>query len=136
MSRIPTPGALGKVTLFRSLTSEHLSRLSGLLRCNTFPAGTNFLTAEQPGEAAYIILSGTIKIEIGDVILAFRGAGEVVGEMSLVDSHGRSANAVTMDQCETCWIDRATFTGIEDGSEKAGALSDLALVQAGIVNEE
>jgi CRP/FNR family cyclic AMP-dependent transcriptional regulator len=33
----------------------------------------------------------------------------VVGEMSLVDSLGRSATAVTMEESTLYWIDRATF---------------------------
>jgi CRP/FNR family cyclic AMP-dependent transcriptional regulator len=44
-----------------------------------------------------------------EVILAFLGAGDTVGEMSLVDSAGRSANVMTMERCTLLWMDRATF---------------------------
>jgi CRP/FNR family cyclic AMP-dependent transcriptional regulator len=44
-----------------------------------------------------------------DVILAIRGPGEVLGEMSILDSLGRSANAETMEDCDLCWLDRVTF---------------------------
>ena len=65
----------------------------------TFPAGVDILTAEQPGDVAYIVLDGTVKVQVDRpdgtaVILAILRAGEVAGEMSLVDQswplcHGR-----------------------------------------------
>ena len=72
------------------------------------------ITAEQPGEVVYVLLEGTVKILIEqmdgrEVILAFLGAGDTVGEMSLVDSAGRSANVMTMEKCTFLWMDRATF---------------------------
>ena len=61
-----------------------------------------------------MLLEGTVKILIEqmdgrEVILAFLGAGDTVGEMSLVDSAGRSANVMTMEKCTFLWMDRATF---------------------------
>jgi CRP/FNR family cyclic AMP-dependent transcriptional regulator len=101
------------MALFRNLAPDHLSRLAGLLHHRSFPAETNILAAEQPGEVAYIILSGTVKIHVAQaesgVILAFRGAGDVIGEMSLVDSIGHSADVITMESCAVYWIDRASF---------------------------
>jgi len=114
MLAVSDPNLLRKIPLFQNLTAAELGRLSGLLRCNTFPAGTNITTMEQPGEVAYMILSGTVKIHIeeedgSDVILAIVGSGEVIGEMSLVDSLGRSATAVTMEESCLYWMDRAAF---------------------------
>jgi len=106
--------ALSEISLFRGLPPERLRRLAEVLRKKTVPAGTNMITAEQPGEVVYVILEGTVKILIEqmdgrEVILAFLGAGDTVGEMSLVDSSGRSANVMTMEKCTLLWMDRATF---------------------------
>jgi CRP/FNR family cyclic AMP-dependent transcriptional regulator len=108
------PDALAEISLFKGLPSERLKRLSEILRKKTVPSGTNMITAEQPGEVVYVILEGTVKILIEqvdgrEVILAFLGAGDTVGEMSLVDSAGRSANVMTMERCTLLWMDRATF---------------------------
>ncbi len=78
------------------------------------PAGTHFITADQPGEVVYVILEGTVKIYVTredgrEVILAFLGRGDTVGEMSLIDSAGRSANVVTTERSRLLWMDRATF---------------------------
>jgi CRP/FNR family cyclic AMP-dependent transcriptional regulator len=108
------PTALAEIPLFRGLPPERLKKLSESLRKKTVPAGTNMITADQPGEVVYVLLEGTVKILIEqmdgrEVILAFLGAGDTVGEMSLVDSAGRSANVMTMEKCTFLWMDRATF---------------------------
>ena len=108
------PNSLSEIALFRGLPTERLKRLAEILRQKVVPSGTNMITAEQPGEVVYVVLEGTVKILIEqvdgrEVILAFLGAGDTVGEMSLVDSAGRSANVMTMERCTLLWMDRATF---------------------------
>jgi signal-transduction protein with cAMP-binding, CBS, and nucleotidyltransferase domain len=48
--------ALARLPLFEGLSRSDLSRLLGHLHEKPFPAGTNVLIAEQPGEAVYVIL--------------------------------------------------------------------------------
>ncbi len=114
MPALSDPNALAEIALFRGLPPERLRRLNDQLHKKSVPAGTNMITAEQPGEVVYILLEGTVKILIEqmdgrEVILAFLGAGDTVGEMSLVDSAGRSANVMTMEKCTFLWMDRNTF---------------------------
>lgn len=114
MTAVSDAGVLGEIPLFRGVPIERLKRLNEVMHRKTVPAGTNMITAEQPGEVVYILLEGTVKILIEqvdgrEVILAFLGAGDTVGEMSLVDSSGRSANVMTMEKCTFLWMDRNTF---------------------------
>ena len=44
-----------------------------------------------------------------EVILAILGPGEVVGEMSLADSLGRSADVVALEETTFLWMDREDF---------------------------
>ena len=104
----------GELPLFRDLPPEQLERLAGLLHRRTFRTGASLITAEQPGEVAYIILSGTVKIHMeqadgGDVIIAFGGPGDIEGEMSLLDNVQRSANVVAQETTKVLWMDRAQF---------------------------
>jgi CRP/FNR family cyclic AMP-dependent transcriptional regulator len=108
------PNALAELALCRNLKLEELFWLSERLRYKTFPAEASFITAETPGEVVYIILRGTVKIHIEqldgtDVVLAILGKGDTVGEMSLIDSSGRSASAVTLEESTLLWLDRQTF---------------------------
>jgi CRP/FNR family cyclic AMP-dependent transcriptional regulator len=136
------PNALSEISLFRGLPPERLKRLAEVLRKKTVPAGTNMITAEQPGEVVYVILEGTVKILIEqmdgrEVILAFLGDGDTVGEMSLVDSSGRSANVMTMERCTLLWMDRATFQDLlKNSNEFAQNLVRLLAGRLRMANEQ
>jgi CRP/FNR family cyclic AMP-dependent transcriptional regulator len=97
-----TQSLLSQISMFRGLTPAQLAWVGQRAHRKFFTTGTNLLTAEQPGEVVYIILHGTVKIHIEqpdgrDVILSILGSGDTVGEMSLIDSVGRSASAVTLE---------------------------------------
>ncbi|MCM2268855.1 MAG: Crp/Fnr family transcriptional regulator [Thermoanaerobaculia bacterium] len=134
--------SLSELSLFRGLPPERLKRLAEVLRKKTVPAGTNMITAEQPGEVVYVILEGTVKILIEqmdgrEVILAFLGAGDTVGEMSLVDSSGRSANVMTMERCTLLWMDRASFQDLlKNSNEFAQNLVRLLASRLRMANEQ
>jgi CRP/FNR family cyclic AMP-dependent transcriptional regulator len=113
--------ALGRIPLFEGLPRSEITRLLGHLHEKPFPAGTNILFAEQPGEAVYVILSGSVKVHASrpdgtEVVLAVLGAGEVLGEMSAADSLGRSASVVALEETDLLWMDRRTFRASVDSS--------------------
>jgi CRP/FNR family cyclic AMP-dependent transcriptional regulator len=114
------PAALSRMPLFRGVPARKLERLAPLLQERSFPAGASVLTAEQPGEAVYILLKGSVKVYVthtdgSEVILAILGTGEIVGEMSLADSLGRSASVTTLEDSTFLWMDRRTFlSGMEE----------------------
>lgn len=106
--------ALEQLALFRHLTPEQLAQIKPLLHRKSFPAGATIITAEQPGEVIYLIESGAVKIHVEqvdgtDVILAILAAGDVLGEMSLMEATARSANAVTLEDSVLWWMDQAAF---------------------------
>jgi CRP-like cAMP-binding protein len=108
------PFSFGHAPLFKGLTDEELAELQRFLHPRTVAAGADILLEEQPGEVAYILLSGSVKIHLqqrdgSEVILAVLRAGEVVGEMSLVDTLGRSATVETLEPTRLLWMDRESF---------------------------
>jgi len=113
-----TRNLLVDIKLLAGLTPSQLDWVAQQAHRRIFHAGSNVLTIEQPGEAVYVILHGTVKIHVEqggrDVILSILGAGDVLGEMSLIDSVGRSASAVTLEDSLMLWMDRHTFTHILD----------------------
>jgi CRP/FNR family cyclic AMP-dependent transcriptional regulator len=105
---------LKTIPLFRGLTPTEQRHLHDLLGVRTFPAGVDILTAEEPGDVAYIVLDGTVKVQVmrpdgTAVILAILRAGEIAGEMSLIDQLGRSATVVAMEQTTLAWLTHADF---------------------------
>jgi CRP/FNR family cyclic AMP-dependent transcriptional regulator len=114
MNTDSTRNILGAIPLFEGLDNNDLNWLGARARRRVFTAGANIITAEQPGEAVYIILHGTVKIHVEqvdgrDVVLAILGTGDTLGEMSLIDSSGRSASAITLEDSLLLWMDKSAF---------------------------
>ncbi len=68
------------------------------------PAGARLFSAGDLGDAAYLIVSGRLEIVLerleGDLILAYRGPGEIVGEMAILDHQPRSAAVRALEDSE------------------------------------
>ena len=113
-----TRNLLSYIKLFDGLTPTQLNWVAQNARRRNFEAGRNVMTIEQPGEAMYIILAGSVKIHVEqgerDVILAILGEGDLLGEMSLIDSVGRSASAVTLENTLMLWMTKETFNYMMD----------------------
>jgi CRP/FNR family transcriptional regulator, cyclic AMP receptor protein len=114
MAAFDDPQDLAKFPLFEGMAPDELKRLNDLLRRRTFPAGTRVMSAQQPGESIFLLLEGSVKIQLDredgtDITLALLGPGDTVGEMSLVEREGRSANVVTLEDTTFLWMDRASF---------------------------
>jgi len=113
-----TRNLLSYIQLFEGTTPTQLDWVAQHAHRRVFEAGRNVMTIEQPGEAVYVILHGTVKIHIEqgerDVIIAILGAGDMLGEMSLIDSIGRSASAVTLENSLMLWMDKNTFNYMLD----------------------
>ena len=118
LRRDDTRHLLSDIQLFEGLTTPQLDWISKHAHRRIFNAGMNVMTVEQPGEAVYVILHGTVKIHIEqgerDVILSVLGSGDLLGEMSLIDSVGRSASAITLENSLMLWMDKTTFNYILD----------------------
>lgn len=113
-----TRNLLADIKLFAGLTPTQLDWVAQRAHRRVFEAGRNVMIIDQPGEVVYIILHGTVKIQIEqaerDVILSILGAGDLLGEMSLIDSVGRSASAMTLEDSLMLWMDKDTFNYMLD----------------------
>lgn len=114
MPALADASLLARFPLFQDLAIDDLERLNGQWMRRQIPAGTNIITVEDRGDQVYVLVDGTVKIFVPqldgrEVILSFLGPGDTVGEMSLVDSAGRSANVVTMERSTCLSMDRIGF---------------------------
>lgn len=79
----------------------------------TYPADSMIFSENEPGKELYIIQSGRIKIQKmvngQEVMLAVLQAGDIFGEMALLDNKPRSATAVAAEESVMLAINKANF---------------------------
>jgi phosphoserine phosphatase RsbU/P len=106
---------LSSVPLFATIPADEQAQLATELEQIVCPAGTVLVREGEPGDGMYIVLAGTFEIvkELGkseERLFGRRGAGEVVGEMGLLNQDGlRTASARATSDAEVIRLTRAGF---------------------------
>ncbi len=94
----------------------------GVLR--RFPPGTALFQEHEVSDRVMLLVRGRVKVasvsEDGrEAVLAFRGPGEVLGELSAIDGQPRSAGVLAVDPVEAIVIPAADFRAFLERSPKA-----------------
>lgn len=79
--------------LFATLRAEDLMPIARVATVERYEPGEVLFEEQAPGDALYVIASGAVDVAHGGVKLARLGAGEALGEMSVLDGSPRSASA-------------------------------------------
>lgn len=101
--------ALGRNFLFRALTPEQRAQLAGYVSPRWFKTGEIVFSQGDPGDAMYLIRSGSFSVERDGAELARLEAGHHFGEMALIDGYPRSATVRALGQSEVLAISREAF---------------------------
>jgi CRP-like cAMP-binding protein len=88
------------VPIFKELRDDFLVRLASVMDELSFPNKYSIFTEGQEGRSLYIVVSGKVRVHIGDRDLAQLEQGACFGEMSLFDAEPRSASITTTEHCE------------------------------------
>ncbi len=88
------------VPIFQELRDDFLVRLASVMDELSFPSDQTIFTQGQEGRSLYIVVSGLVRVHIGDRELAQLKQGACFGEMSLFDAEPRSASVTTIETCE------------------------------------
>jgi CRP-like cAMP-binding protein len=88
------------VPIFKELRDDFLVRLASVMDELSFPAKHTIFTEGQEGRSLYIVVSGKVRVHIGNRDLAKLEQGTCFGEMSLFDAEPRSASVTTLEPCE------------------------------------
>lgn len=114
---------LKKVPLFSNLPDDDLNRLCEVVNEEFISSNEVLFTEGDLGEKAYVIMEGEVDIlkESGEqtVLLATRKAGEVIGEMSLLDQAPRFASGQTRTECKLLSISHDNLSHLLDTSPSA-----------------
>lgn len=99
--------------LMRLLTTIDRDQLNQLMTDHRCVPGEIICLEGDDGDAMYLIWSGRIAVLKGPLtaptILGFRGPGEIIGEMALLEERPRSATNVALDNARLLRIERERF---------------------------
>jgi CRP/FNR family cyclic AMP-dependent transcriptional regulator len=96
---------LSRVPLFSELSREELERISRVSVARSFPAGVRVFHEGDHSDACYLVRKGDLRVtrEHPDgraIALATLGAGDIFGELAMLDGEARSASVETLTDCE------------------------------------
>jgi CRP-like cAMP-binding protein len=105
---------LAAVELFAELEQEDLAKIASLAQVRKMARDTTVFHAGDTADAVFIVASGKVKIVVPaadgkEFILTVLGAGQVFGEMALLESAPRSASVITATAVELLVISRDDF---------------------------
>jgi len=112
--------ALLACRLFAELDDARMDLMVGALRVRRFRRGEVIFHGGDPGDALFIVSSGSVKILVEPedgtepAILTMIGPGGSFGELALLDGNARSATAVALDRVETLVLRREAFDRLVD----------------------
>ncbi len=106
----------------RELSNKDVRTVSRLVRRSSVPAGWAFIQAETPGDAAYLILSGTADVHVAGKKVAQLGRGDVTGEIAVERGGLRTATVTATTPVTFLHIERDDFQSLKKDAPKAHRL--------------
>ncbi len=105
---------LAEVPFLQLLDDKDRAALAANLDVVRFPAGQVLFNYGDPGDSLYVIRSGEVEVFFKDdtgerIVLETARAGEVFGELSLLDGGPRTASVVATQDLEALRVDRANL---------------------------
>jgi CRP/FNR family cyclic AMP-dependent transcriptional regulator len=109
--------------LFQHLASDELDELLGYAQEQSYENGQTIFSRGDPGDSMLAVLGGRVRISIcseegKEITLAVIEAGQIFGEMALLDGEGRSADATAIGCCRLLIIRRRDFVPFLEGHAK------------------
>jgi CRP/FNR family transcriptional regulator, cyclic AMP receptor protein len=100
--------------IFNDLDSDALDQLCRYAKPTSLKRGATIFSKGDPGNSLYAVISGTVKISVSspdgrNAILNLISAGEIFGEVALLDGRERTGDATANTNCEIFVIDRRDF---------------------------
>lgn len=89
-----------RVSIFQELRDEFLVKLASVMDELSFPASHTIFEQGEEGRSLYIVVSGRVRVHIGDQELVQLEQGSIFGEMALFDAEPRSASVTTLEKCD------------------------------------
>jgi CRP-like cAMP-binding protein len=110
---------LKSLPLFAGLGQDQLSEVAKRMKRRSFAPGVTLYHQDMPGMILYMIEEGSVRVfSIGrtgqELTLAIFGAGDIFGELSILDDQHHSATAVTLAATVVWLLPRADLRDLTE----------------------
>ena len=119
-------GLSGPNSLLRSISEAQAEAIFSDGRRKAFRKGEQIFEQGGEGDSAVLILSGAVKVSMvaatgREIVFAYLSAGELVGEISVLDGQARTASAMAVEKVDSLILSRSELL------RRLGEQPDLAL---------
>jgi CRP-like cAMP-binding protein len=99
---------------FRDVPPPVVEQLAAHARSTTVSSGRYIFRKGDEGLGLLAVSSGIVKVSVPssdgkEIVLNIIGAGEIFGEIALLDGEPRTADAIAVTRCELLFLDRRDF---------------------------
>lgn len=107
---------LGEIPMFRNVEAKRLKLLALMGETLKFRAGERLFEKGDDGDAAYVVLSGSVDVLIptdgGETSVALLGAREIFGEMAVLCDQPRTTAIAANTDIEVLRLDRQAMVNM------------------------
>jgi CRP/FNR family transcriptional regulator len=108
---------LRRVPLLAGLAPADLQPVAAIAHEHHFSDGEVIFEQGEPGDQLYLIVTGQVRVVANhpgqpEIEIARRAAGEVVGEMAIIDDEPRSASGIAVGKVHALALDRKNFESL------------------------
>ncbi|MBL7076770.1 MAG: GNAT family N-acetyltransferase [Kiritimatiellae bacterium] len=96
--------AAGATSIFSGIDEGDTYHLARIGRMRDIADGERLIQKGEAGDRVFVLVSGELRVSVGDREVGRIAAGETVGEMSLLDENPRSANVIAAGDCRVLEI--------------------------------
>lgn len=115
MTRTSKRDLLASLPLFRACTAKELKHIEALVDEASVEAGAQLTKQGDVGTQAFVVVSGEAEVQVDGAQVATIGAGELIGEMSLLDrTSRRSATVIATTPMDLLVLDPRSFSTLLD----------------------
>lgn len=111
------PPASGEPVFLEMLEPEQAEHLRSRGVVRSYPTGTALFHQGQQSDRVFVLLEGRVKLfclaEGGlEILVAVRGPGDLLGELSAIDGQPRSATGIALDDVDALVVPPRDFTAL------------------------
>src|SRR5687768_7198697 len=113
----PQPEELARIPLLAGVPEAELAELAWALRYRDLPAGEVLWRQGEEAESMAFVTEGTVELSLSlpgrrTAQVVTTRAGEVLGELALIDGGPRSLTATAVERTRVLTLSRADFTAL------------------------